>query len=91
MIRVTHMHGHEFILNAELIETVESTPDTIITTTTERKFIVRERADEVVHRVVEYWRAVHGPPPDCLGSRSQVAAARPPTHAHPHPYNSHHH
>jgi flagellar protein FlbD len=48
----------EFILNAELIQTIESTPDTVITLVNEKKFIVEESADEVVRRVMKYRRAL---------------------------------
>ena len=48
----------EFILNAELIQTIESTPDTVITLVNEKKFIVEEAADEVVRRVMKYRRAL---------------------------------
>ena len=48
----------EFILNAELIQTIESTPDTVITLVNEKKFIVEETADEVVRRVMKYRRAL---------------------------------
>ena len=46
------------ILNAELIQTIESTPDTVITLVNEKKFIVEEPADEVVRRVMKYRRAL---------------------------------
>lgn len=62
MIRLTRMNGMPFVLNAELIETVDSTPDTIITLTTHQKLLVREDTDEVVSRVLEYRRAIAHPP-----------------------------
>jgi len=58
MIRVTRLNGEEFIVNAELIRFIESRPDTFITLTTEDRFVVRESADEVVRRTVEYARAI---------------------------------
>lgn len=48
----------EFILNADLIETIEETPDTVITLTTGRKILVEEAMKEVVYRSVEYKRAI---------------------------------
>ncbi|WP_346354619.1 flagellar FlbD family protein [Azotosporobacter soli] len=48
----------EFILNADLIETIEETPDTVITLTTGRKILVEEAMKEVVYRTVEYKRAI---------------------------------
>ena len=48
----------EFILNAELIQTIETTPDTVITLVNEKKLIVEESAEEVVRRVMKYRRAL---------------------------------
>lgn len=45
----------EIIVNADLIELVEATPDTLITLTTGRKLLVREPAPEIVARVLR-WR-----------------------------------
>jgi flagellar protein FlbD len=54
MISVTKLNDREIIINAGLIELIESTPDTTITMTTGRKIIVRETVDEVVSRVILY-------------------------------------
>lgn len=51
MIELTKLNGKVFSLNALYIETVESFPDTTITLTTGRKFIVLESEDEVRQRV----------------------------------------
>ena len=48
-----------FILNAEVIETVEETPDTVVTLINGKKLIVDEPMDEVVRRVMTYRRALH--------------------------------
>ena len=48
----------EFVLNAEIIETIEETPDTVITLTNGKKFIVQEKAKEVVRRSIEYQQLV---------------------------------
>lgn len=61
MILVTHFNGSEFFLNAELIQAVEATPDTVITLTNETKFLVREPALEVVRRIIDYRRTIHTP------------------------------
>ena len=59
MIKLTKFKSqdHEFVLNADLIETVEETPDTVITLTNGKKLIVSESMDEVVRRVMEIGRA----------------------------------
>ena len=49
----------EFILNAEIIETIEETPDTVVTLTKGKKLIVDEPMDEIVRRVMKYRRALH--------------------------------
>ena len=58
MIKVTKLNNKECILNSDLIELVESTPDTIITTVNGNKYIVRESVEAVVERVVEFKRRI---------------------------------
>lgn len=58
MIEVTRLNGQSLVINAELIECVESTPDTVVSLNTGRKIVVREGVDEVVRRVIEYRRRV---------------------------------
>ncbi|SEO81291.1 MULTISPECIES: flagellar FlbD family protein [Propionispora] len=60
MIRVTRLKSQDrdFILNAELIETIEATPDTVITLTNGKKLIVEETPQEIVRNVMEYRRAI---------------------------------
>ncbi|AJQ27324.1 MULTISPECIES: flagellar FlbD family protein [Pelosinus] len=61
MIKVARLKSQEeFVLNAELIETIEETPDTVITLTSGRKLIVEETMDEVVRKVMDYRRAIFG-------------------------------
>lgn len=54
MIVLTQLNGASVYVNSSLIETFESTPDTVITLTTGKKLIVRESPEEVIHRVVEF-------------------------------------
>ena len=56
MIKVTRLNGSPITLNADLIEFLESTPDTIVCLTTGRKIMVKESPDEIVSRVLEYNR-----------------------------------
>ncbi|NBG87572.1 flagellar FlbD family protein [Isachenkonia alkalipeptolytica] len=58
MIEVTKMDRTEIVLNADLIETVERTPDTIIRLTTGKKFLVLESVEEVVQRTIDYKRSI---------------------------------
>lgn len=48
------MNGQVFVLNHLLIEIIEMTPDTIITLTNNRKYLVKESVDEVIQRVIEF-------------------------------------
>lgn len=59
MIELTRFNGERFVLNADLIETVESTPDTVIRLLTGKKLVVKETVEEVVDRTLEYARRVH--------------------------------
>jgi flagellar protein FlbD len=54
MIKVTRLNGKMFIVNCDLIEFIESTPDTVITLSTDKKIIVCESIDEVIERIVQY-------------------------------------
>ena len=61
MIEVTRLKGTKVIINAELIETVEETPDTVITLTSGKKFIVSETTKDIMDLVVNYKRKIHTP------------------------------
>ena len=52
MIKVTKLNGRELVVNANLIEFIESTPDTLISLTTGRKIMVLEGLDEVIQKAV---------------------------------------
>ena len=51
MIDVTKLNGSQITINCDLIETVEETPDTVITLTTGKKLIVKESRQEVKNLV----------------------------------------
>ena len=58
MIRLTRLNHGPFMLNSDLIEHLEVTPDTVITLTNGQKIVVLESADEVRDRVVEFRREI---------------------------------
>jgi flagellar protein FlbD len=58
MIELTRLNGKTFTLNALYIENVESFPDTTITLTTGRKFIVKESEEEVRKKVTDFYLQV---------------------------------
>ena len=58
MIEVTRLKGTTVLINSDLIETVEETPDTVISLTTGKKFIVKESRQEVKNLVKSYKRDI---------------------------------
>ena len=58
MIEVTRLNGTTVLINSDLIETVEETPDTVISLTTSKKFIVKESRQEVKNLVKSYKRDI---------------------------------
>ena len=54
MIYVTRLNHKPMVLNSDLIEQIEMTPDTVISLTTGQKIMVLESSDELVERVVEF-------------------------------------
>lgn len=59
MIELTKFNDMKFTVNAEIIEFVEETPDTVISLTTGKKILVKESRQDVVDKVVEYKRAIY--------------------------------
>jgi len=59
MIAVTRLNGKKFVVNAEHIRYLESTPDTLITLENGDKFMVKETLDDVVNLVIQYQRQIH--------------------------------
>ncbi|MBU5677421.1 flagellar FlbD family protein [Alkaliphilus sp. MSJ-5] len=59
MIYLKRMNNKEFVLNVDLIETIEETPDTVITLTNGHKMIVIESANEVIQKIIEYKRNIY--------------------------------
>jgi len=56
MIVLHKLNGDEFILNVHLIETVEERPDTVITLSNEKKYLVKEKMQEVIEKALKYER-----------------------------------
>jgi flagellar protein FlbD len=59
MIWLTRLNRIPLVLNCDLIEHIEVTPDTVITLTTGQIVRVRETADEVVARIVDFRRRIY--------------------------------
>lgn len=58
MIELTGLNKEEFILNAEVIEKIETMPETLITLTNGKRYIVLESTDEVIKRILRYKRKI---------------------------------
>jgi flagellar protein FlbD len=61
MITLTRLNGERFVINAEKIRIVESTPDTVVSCETGEKLMVRETLAEVMRRAIEYARVIRRP------------------------------
>jgi len=72
MIEVTRLGSQPIIVNADLIEFIEQTPDTMISTTSGKRIMVQESVDEVVQRVIEYRR-------QCLVKTPMLKIVKPPS------------
>jgi flagellar protein FlbD len=62
MIPLIRLDGSEVIVNAELIATVEKTPDTMLTLTTGHHILVKDKVEDIVMHVIEYRRKILGGP-----------------------------
>lgn len=58
MIKLTRFDRSQLVVNADLIEFIEATPDTVISLTTGKKILVTEAVDEIINKVVEYRRLI---------------------------------
>jgi flagellar protein FlbD len=58
MIQLTRLNSHPLAVNSDLIKFVEQAPDTVITLVSGEKIVVRESAQEVLERVVQFRRSV---------------------------------
>lgn len=58
MITVTRLNGSKLSVNALLIETVEATPDTVISLTTGNRFVVKEDLETVLASIQDYMRSI---------------------------------
>jgi flagellar protein FlbD len=58
MIPLTRLNGQSFVINAEKIRYVESTPDTVVCCDNGEKLMVRESLQEVMRRAIDYARVI---------------------------------
>ena len=60
MVRLTLYNDADIVVNADMIESVERTPDTLISLTTGKKVMVKESVEDVVSKVIAYRRLISG-------------------------------
>jgi flagellar protein FlbD len=72
MIRVTRLNSAPLILNSDLIEHIDETPDTVIALTTGQSLRVRETAEEVVSRIIDFRRNIQSQAPSPLAFTTLV-------------------
>lgn len=89
MIYVTRLDGSQLVVNADLIETVEHTADTVITLLDGKKLVVKTQVEEVIDRVVGYRQLIARGPlrlfdtPPLASAAAVIGAGHPPTLLHP--------
>ena len=54
MIELMKTNGSKIVINADLIEEIKETPDTVITLTNGKQLLVKDSSDEIVEKVIEY-------------------------------------
>lgn len=59
MIKLVGLDNKEYILNADHIEKLEQIPESVITLTNGKKYLVKESNDEIVRKVIEYKRKIY--------------------------------
>jgi flagellar protein FlbD len=77
MIRLTRLNQAPLVLNSDLIEHIDVTPDTVITLTTGQILRVRETAEEVIRRIIEFRRQIFGPDGLPMGSVEEFDTVPP--------------
>jgi flagellar protein FlbD len=69
MIRLTRLNHSALVVNSDLIEHIEATPDTVLSLTTGQKITVLETTDEVIDRIIYFRRLTQGPAISVLPKR----------------------
>ena len=85
MIQLTRINHVPLVLNSDLIEHIETAPDTIVSLTNGQKLVVLESIDEIVRRVIEFRRAVYAR----VSEASYSSPPFTPSQSTPNPSTSH--
>ena len=54
MITLHRLNGDEFVLNSSHIELIEEKPDTVITMTNDKKYIVEESTEDIIKKIIKF-------------------------------------
>jgi flagellar protein FlbD len=59
MIDLHRIDGTKILVNLDLIELIEETPDTVVTLTNDHKYVVKEKIHEIVEKIVDFKCSIH--------------------------------
>ena len=83
MIKITRLNHTPLILNSDLIEHIEMTPDTVVALTSGQKYMVLETAEEIIERVVSFRQSLlrnqpaHSTPVSGASPAASIARGEP--------------
>ncbi len=61
MIALTRLNGQPMMVNSDLIEQIEETPDTVVTLTSGNKLVVRDSMQQIQQKIIQFKRRIYGP------------------------------
>lgn len=82
MIYVTRLDGSEFVINSDLIETVEATPDTVITFARDKKVVVRETPEQIIESIARFRQRIYLDPSTLVSSPDDRPTPEQMNHHH---------
>lgn len=80
MINLTRINHLPLVLNSDLIEHIERTPDTVVSLTSGLKLLVLESPDEIIEKVIEFRRSILAPISSIKRNSAELLYAVPSTH-----------
>jgi flagellar protein FlbD len=80
VIQLTRLDGSPFMVNADLIETIEETPTTVVALTTHKRYTVQEPAAVIVDRIIAFRRQIARAPLSLVSPRKDGDEPTPPIH-----------
>jgi flagellar protein FlbD len=76
MIKVTRLNDSVLMINVEMIQSLQATPDTVITFTNHDRLMVKEPVEEISQRIVEYQRLVNPAPGNTADNMLEIMEPR---------------